>query len=135
MAVAHLDVADFVLIAAEALDLDVDQVFRDTALGIAETALERPGLVIAGAEVYGPLAMKAAVLYATLTRYRPLVGHSDADQRVVAFLCMVEFIERNGHDLDLDPDLAEQLVGVATGVVADTDFARWLEPRMHRAAS
>ena len=131
MEVVYLDVADFVLVTSEALNIGVDEAFRLTALGIAETALERPALVVADTEVYRPLAMKAAVLYAALARYRPLVGRPEADQRVVAFLCLVEFVERNGMELDLDPDLAEQLVGVAEGLIGDSEFAQWLAPRIH----
>lgn len=49
----------------------------------------------------------------------------------MAFLCMVEFVERNGMELDVYPDLAEQLVGVAAGLIGDSEFAQWLAPCLH----
>src|SRR6266508_590259 len=115
-------VADDVLIAAESLSLDVEVVFGTTALAIVEGALARPGLEIGGTSVYGPLAMQAAVLLTTLARYRPLV-RAEADERVVAFPCMVEFIERNGAALDMHDDLAGQLVLAADGLIIDADLA------------
>jgi hypothetical protein len=130
-----LDVADFVLIACEELGENVDDVTATTALPIAHLALLRPFEQIGGEEAFGPLAMKAAVLYSTLVRYQPLTGRGTADHRAVAFRCVAELLERNGFAIDLSAesspeDLARLLVGVAEGIHEDEVLAQWLHENM-----
>jgi len=70
------------------------RVLRHVAdLGLAESALCAPAASFAGVEQYPDLAMKASVLCVRLTKNHAL---PDGNKRT-AFLCTVEFAERNGY--------------------------------------
>lgn len=105
----------------------------------ADSALYAPKAGFSGQEQYADFAMKAAVLCARLIKNHPL---PDGNKRV-AFLCMNEFIERNGFELTVDDDDDDKdddddddafatLVGVAAGNVSEEELASWVSARIRR---
>jgi len=65
----------------------------DRVIALAESALAAPAASFAGEEFYPEFTMKAAVLCSHLVRNHPL---PDGNKRT-AYLCLVEFVERNGY--------------------------------------
>jgi death on curing protein len=100
---------------------------------LAESALAAPAASFEGHEFHPELSRKAAVLFSHLARNHPL---PDGNKRV-AFQCMREFIERNGHVLDNPreegPELEafiDLLANVAASVVSEAEFAKWIEAHL-----
>lgn len=114
----------------------------ERVLGVpAERLAERPGLVaradsalaapkasFSGQEQYPDFEVKAAVLCSRIIKNHPLW---DGNKRV-AFLCMNDFIERNGFELVIDDvdEAFEVLTGLAAGRVTELELAEWLAPRI-----
>jgi hypothetical protein len=122
--VIALEVADLILIASRTLGLDTGQVLDLLDLDAAEHALDqaRPG-----SESASP-ATCAAVLLHALVQQRPL----RRGNQQVALAAMLQFLTLNGQDMDPDP--AEDVAAMVTGLAADTldikDVADWLAPRL-----
>ena len=96
---------------------------------MAESALRAPAASYAEVEFYPELAEKAAILFSRLVRNHPL---PDGNKRV-AFVCMIEFLERNGYSLgaDADPDATvDTLVAVASDIAKERDFVTWVRDRL-----
>ena len=119
-----LEVADLILIASRTLGLDTGQVLDLLDPAAAEHALDqaRPG-----SESASP-ATCAAVLLHALVQQRPL----RRGNQQVALAAMLQFLTLNGQDMDPDP--AEDVAAMVTGLAADTldikDVADWLAPRL-----
>lgn len=119
----YLGLEDYLLLAEALLDQPAEQLARLPRIGGAESALLAPQAVIYGEEQYPEFATKAAVLCVRLIKNHPL---PDANKRV-GFLCLVEFVERNGYRLEFDEDEAfEQIMGVAAGQASEEEFAAWV---------
>ncbi|HEY8735691.1 MAG TPA: Fic family protein [Candidatus Dormibacteraeota bacterium] len=104
-------------------------------VALAESALAAPAASYGGVEFYPHLHQKAAILYSRLVRNHPL---PDGNKRV-AFICMNEFLERNGSFLNLGPaDDAERvsmtLELVASDQIFEHDFVEWVRIRLIRIA-
>ncbi len=96
------------MIAQAVTGIEAEKLARLPRMTLAESALAAPAAGFGGVEVYPSLAEKAAVLCWHLARNHPL---PDGNKRL-AFLSMVEFLERNGHPwpLPYDVDDAEATV-------------------------
>src|SRR5438105_2429442 len=100
-------------------------------VGLAESALNAPAAAYGGVEFYAEPHQKAAILYSRLVRNHPL---PDGNKRV-AFICMNEFLERNGYRLNLrQSDTAEKVTAILEAVASDQvfehDFVKWLRARL-----
>jgi death-on-curing protein len=135
VAYAYLELADFLLIAESVLGVPAETLARsDRVVALADSALAAPAASFAGQEFYPELVEKAAVLCSHLVRNHPL---PDGNKRT-AYLCLIEFIERNGYAW-LHPttehgedETVETMVRLATGQLSDVEFTEWV--RAHAAA-
>ena len=124
-AVEYLEVADFLLIAEAVTGVAAEDLARlDRTVHLAGSALAAPAAAYAGREFYPDIATKAAILCSRLARNHPLV---DGNKRV-AFLCMVEFLERNGRSLEVvgkrdENSMIDAVVALAAGDMSEADFA------------
>jgi death-on-curing protein len=135
MSVRYLDLADFLLIAEAALGVEVSVLQRLTALHLAESALAAPAAEFGGVEFYPEFITKVAVLCARLARNHPL---PDGNKRV-AYLCAVEFAERNGYEWELPPgdeqggaQTVKVIESLASGEMTEEQLAAWVEDRLKR---
>jgi death-on-curing protein len=130
--VQYLDLADFLLIAEAVTGIPADALATSERLvSQAESALHVPRSGFGDVEAYSTFAEKAAILCARVIQDHPL---PDGNKRV-AFLCLVEFIERNGHRLDLrDGDtpehIADVIVALAMHEISEREFADWVASRI-----
>ncbi|MDQ2743642.1 MAG: Fic family protein [Chloroflexota bacterium] len=128
MAYAYLELADFLLIAEAVLGVPPETLARsDRVVALADSALAAPAAAFAGEEFYPELAEKAAVLCSHLVRNHPL---PDGSKRT-AFLCLIEFIERNGRGWRQrsseagEDDVVETMVRLASGVNSPCQEPQW----------
>lgn len=122
-----LEVADLVVIAGRALELDTAEVLDILDLAAAERALTqaRPDSDMED------LAGHAAVLLDALVRGRPL----RRGNRLVALAAMLQFLALNGQELDPEPPerVATLVADLAAGAVDVKTVADQLAPRLHPA--
>jgi len=122
-----LDLADYLLIAEAVLGIPAEQIARWPGIGLAESALNAPGMSFGGVEFYPELIDKAAVLCVRLAKNHPL---PDGNKRV-AYLALVEFLARNG--IDWTPPSVDETVrtieAVASGQICEKELAAWLRAR------
>ncbi len=132
MTVQYLELADFLLIAEAITGTPAEELARaDRTVHLAESALAAPAASYGGREFYPDLATKAAILGSRLVRNHPLM---DGNKRV-AFMCMVEFLERNGSGLRIrskrDQDaVVDAVTGLAAGVLSEADFVAFIGARV-----
>ncbi|MEE1620905.1 type II toxin-antitoxin system death-on-curing family toxin [Zafaria sp. Z1313] len=95
--------------------------------GLLASAVARPAAVVAGAEAYPDVAMKAAVLLESVARNHSLL---DGNKRTAVTLALV-FLHVNGtrHTLAED-EFFDLVVDVARGAVGAYDLADALRPRL-----
>lgn len=125
----YLDLGEYLVIAEAVLGIPAEHLSGSPRLGGAESALYAPQVVVFGEEQYPDFHVKAAILCWRLIRNHPL---PDGNKRV-AFLCLVEFVERNGGQLEFENDDAfDVLMGVAAGHVSEAELAEWIAPRLRR---
>lgn len=94
----------------------------------AGSALAVPSTRFAGHEAYPDFAQKAALLAARIVKNHPL---PDGNKRV-AWLALVEFVERNGHRFE-EPAPQEAVVtmfALASGKLSETGFVDWVRRRI-----
>jgi death on curing protein len=132
----YLAIGDYLLIAEQVLGIDARTLQRMTGLHLAESALAAPAAGFGGVEFYTDFPAKAAVLCARLIRNHPL---PDGNKRT-AYLCMVEFAERNGYRWRApagdNPDGQETvsiMVAVAAGELDEAALAQWVTKRLECA--
>ncbi len=132
MAVDSLEIADFLLVAEAVTGVGAEQLARsERTVHLAGSALAAPAAGYAGREFYPDLATKAAILCSRLARNHALV---DGNKRV-AFLCMIEFLERNQRRLDIagkreEKSIVDAVVALAAGEMSEADFAIFVRDRM-----
>jgi len=112
--VAYLELADYLLIAEHVLGVSASDLARLDRIGLADAALNAPSAVFDGKELYPNFETKAAVLCWHLVRNHPL---PDGNKRA-AFLSLVEFVRRNGHEWSRFPSAPAALPGAASYAVA-----------------
>lgn len=92
--------------------------------------MRHPAASFADVEFYPDFVDKAAVLCARIARNHSL---PDGNKRV-AFLCLVEFVERNGGawaDSEHDPDESVGMIeAVSAGAVSEAQLAAWIRSRV-----
>ena len=95
---------------------------------MAESALAVPASSFGGVEAYPEFAQKAGLLASRLARDRPL---PDGNKRV-AWLAMIEFVERNGFVLEQPEvdDAVSMMFALAGGETSEADFIVWLRPKI-----
>lgn len=121
------------MIAQAALGGSPEALARAARLPLAESALSAPAASFGGEEFYVDFPTKVAVLCARLIKNHPL---PDGNKRV-AYLCAVEFAERNGWGWEApaadDPggdETVRTLKAVAAGELSEARFARWVAERV-----
>ena len=136
MTVDYLDLADLLLIAEAVLEIPAEKLAEVSRLELAESAAHAPGASFEGIEFYSELPIKAAVLCAHLAKNHPF---PDGNKRV-AFLAMVEFVERNGYSWTPPPgdDDGEVSAGMILDVAANAlndqvihRLAEWIQACAH----
>ncbi len=133
METRYLDLVDFLLIAEAALGVEVAVLQRMTSLHLAESALAAPAAEFGGSEFYPEIHTKAAILCSRIVRNHPL---PDGNKRL-AYLCAVEFVERNGFfwqpPAGDDPGGNETVTVIQALAAGDNDeaeFAQWVAGRV-----
>ena len=125
----YLDLADFLLIAEAVLGLPAERLAEmPRVVDLAESALSVPSSGFGGQEAYPDFVQKAGLLAARIARNHPL---PDGNKRV-AWLAMVEFVERNWRALtqpDVD-EAVETMFHLAAGDLSEAEFVDWLRPRL-----
>jgi hypothetical protein len=137
--VIALDVADLVVIAARALDIDTDAALDRMDIAAAQDALAaaQAATLAAGREPAAARRGRAAAATAgvrlvhALLRYPPVPGHG---QRV-AVAAGLQFLSLNGWRADLDPPATAAVVveALASGRLSADDAVAWLAPRLSPA--
>ena len=124
---SYLDLSDLLVIAELLLDVPAQDLAKMSRLDLAESALHAPAAEFGGVQFYPDLAAKAAVLCAHLVKNHPL---PDGNKRL-AFVAMVEFVERNGFTWtppsgDEDGEVTDRVIrAVAVGELNE-DVIAWL---------
>lgn len=115
--IEYLEFADVLLIAEAVLGVPVETLLKSDRIHLLESAIHAPSAGFGGIEFYPDLAVKAAVLCAHIAKNH---GLPDGNKRV-AFLAMVEFLERNGHEWipSVDDWDGEETDRVIRGVAED----------------
>lgn len=125
----YLDLADLLVIGEQVLSVRAEVLAAGPRIQLAESALASPSASWAGIEAYPDLAVKAAVLCSHIAKNH---GLPDGNKRV-AFLCMVEFLARNGHDWmppdgDWDGEVTDKVIrDVAAAELTDETVATLAE--------
>jgi death-on-curing protein len=129
----YIDLADYLLIAEAVTGLKAEVLAEmPRVVSLASSALSVPGSGWQGQEAYPEPAQKAGLLAARLAKNHPL---PDGNKRV-AWLAMIEFIERNGFRLE-QPDPAEAvdaMLRLASSELAEGEFVEWLRSRLTKPA-
>ncbi len=119
MRIRYLDLADYLLVAEAVLGVDAEDIARFAGIALADSALHAPAAGFGDVEFHPGVQRKAAVLLHHLVRNHAL---PDGNKRV-GYLCMLEFLARNGlvwQRSDGDPD---ETVGMVESVAAgDTEL-------------
>ena len=132
MAWQYLDLADFLLIAENVLDVPAEDLANAARIDLADSALHAPAAEFGGVEFYTDLASKTAVLASRIIRNHPL---PDGNKRV-GYLCALEFVARNGGTWTNPPDDPEgdvtvaTIEGVAAGELSEEQLTDWVAERL-----
>lgn len=123
----HLELDDLLAIACEVLELEAAALIRITDLGLADSAVSRPHASYGGEEFYPTIEEKAATLLFGVARNHAFI---DGNKRI-AVLATLQFLNRNGRDLDLRPPekAYEMIAGTAAGTVSLEDLTSWIADR------
>ncbi len=124
----YLEVGDLLAIAGNVLELEADALVRVTDLGLADSAVSRPNASFDGQEFYPTMAQKAATLLYGVARNHAFI---DGNKRV-AVLATLQFLNYNGHDLNLQPpeEAYKTIAGVAAGTITLDDLTTWMTERI-----
>lgn len=121
--VEYLDLGDFLVWASEVTGFAPEILAETDRIGLAASALMAPWPVM-GHEKYPTLVEKASVIAWRLAKNHAL---PDGNKRT-AFLCMVDFLDRNGCKFTDPPveETVEILRGIADNVITEPAFTSWL---------
>lgn len=124
----YLELDEVLAIACEVLGLEVDALVRVTDLGLADSAVARPRAGFGGEEFFRGVEAKAASLLFGLARNHAFI---DGNKRI-AVLATVQFLNRNGLDVDLLPaeEAFKTVVQVASGRLSLEDLTDWIRDRI-----
>jgi death on curing protein len=130
----YLELADFLLIAEEVLDIPAKKIAANSNLHLADSALHAPRARFAGTDFYPSFATKAAALCLHLVKNHPLPDGNAP----VALIATIEFCQRNGRRWTPPPDDADgaatatMVIGLAAAPMDDEVMARaarWISDR------
>lgn len=126
--VIFLELDDLLAIASEVLELEAPELIRVTDLGLADSAVSRPHASFGGEEFYPTIQEKAATLLFGIARNHAFI---DGNKRI-AVLATLQFLNLNGHDLDLQPpeEAYKAIAGVAMGTVTLQALTVWIADRL-----
>lgn len=127
----YLDLAEYLALASRVLDLDIRTLRKASRLNEADSALHAPAAGFGETDLYPDLATKAGILGYRLVMNHPL---PDGNKRS-AFVAMVMFLRRNGHNWTHDSDVGEvvdTMVAVAAGVMSEDAFVDWVTAHVTR---
>lgn len=124
----YLELDEVLAIACKVLGLEVEALVRVTDLGLADSAVARPRASFGGEEFYGSVEAKAASLLFGLARNHAFM---DGNKRI-AVLATLQFLNKNGLDLDLLPaeEAFKTVVNVASGHLSLEDLTDWIRDRI-----
>lgn len=136
-----LDVADLMVIAGRALDLDDAAVLERFDVGAAQAALTQAALTQQAAAAgsvandagnAGEAAAAGVALVRALLVHRPV----PRDGMRVAAISGLQFLSVNGWRAELEPPQTAAVVieALASGRLSPRDAAAWLAPRLHPVA-
>jgi death-on-curing protein len=122
--VQPITTGELIFIAAQVLGVDRRTARKIMKIPLAESSLGAPFAGYGNFERYPTLAEKAAVLCSSLARNHCL---PDGNKRL-AYLTMIEFVERNGGTFD-DSDqeaIADAIEKLAAGELSEMEFQAWM---------
>ena len=128
----YLELGDFLVIAEAVTGIPAEVLASSERLvSQADSALHVPSAGFGDVEAYPAFVEKAAILCARIIQDHPL---PDGNRRA-AFLCLVEFVERNGRRLEFLPEdtaqsVADVLVDLAAHAISEYDFVQWVAARL-----
>ena len=130
----HLDLADFLLVAEDALGIEAGRLATMCDLGRADAALNATCGEFAGRSLLPGLPEKGAAMLHRLLVFPPVPARTDR----VALACLFELTERNGYRWrDRAGDgaaLGERIRAVSTqGSLDEADLARWIADHLEPA--
>lgn len=129
MTVEYLDLADFLVIAAEVTGLDVDTVIKVADLDLADSALHAPSAGFGETDFYPAFVDKAAVLIVRLAKNHPL---PDGNKRA-AWVALRAFVDLNGWVWDPRPgvdDAERAVLAIAAGDWDEHATSAWLREQL-----
>lgn len=128
----YLELDDVLAIACEVLELEAAALVRITDLGLADSAVSRPHASYEGEEFYASNEAKAAALLFGIARNHAFI---DGNKRI-AVLATLQFLNRNGLDLDLEPpeEAYKMIAGTAAGTVTLAELTAWIAERLSNLA-
>jgi uncharacterized protein len=136
--VLYLSLGDFLVIAEAVLNINALDLIPTARLDLAESALASPQANLEGQESYSRFEDRAAVLCCHIIRNHPLV---DGNKRV-GYLCLVEFVERNGYVWTPPPgdehdgeETVRVIEAVAAGTMDERTLADWIAARISAAST
>ena len=134
MTLHHLDLADFLLVAEDTLQIEAGYLATMCDLGRADAALNVTSAEWAGEPLHAGLAEKGAALLSRLVTMPPVPARATE----VALACMFELAGRNGYRwVDRAGDaqaLSERIRSVTpTGSSDVSALARWIADHLEPA--
>ena len=136
--VLYLSLGDFLVIAEAVLNINARDLTHTARRDLAESALASPQANFEGQEFYPRFEDKAAVLCSHIIRNHPLI---DGNKRV-GYLCLVEFVERNGYVWTPPPgdehdgeETVRVIEAVAAGTMDERTLADWIAARISAAST
>lgn len=130
MSIHYVELADYLAIAAEILELDANTLIRVTKVDLAESALHAPAAGFGETEFYPDFIDKAAVLVVRLAKNHPL---PDGNKRAawVALRLFIEINDWTWHTTPTIDDAEQAVLAIAAGTWNQDDTSTWL--RRHLA--
>ncbi len=121
----YIDLAEYLLIAADATGVEVDKMSRIAKIDLADSALHAPAAGFGETEFYPDFISKAAVLVTRLVKNHPL---PDGNKRA-AWITLRVFIEINDWTWRITPavDETEQaILAITAGHWSQDEMTDWL---------
>ncbi|MBJ7348560.1 MAG: hypothetical protein JHC87_08330 [Thermoleophilaceae bacterium] len=126
----HIDVADYFVVGAVLLGADEQPPVTRHSIAQVEAAVHAPRVHVGNTALYPDVVVKAAVLVSRLCRAQP----RQAGNVSIAYVCMIEFLARNGYRLQPatnDPLATATLINsVASGQISEKQLAAALRSRI-----
>jgi death-on-curing protein len=119
----YLTLTEGLLIASAVTGIEVQTIQHVSRVELPDSALHAPQAGFGDEDFYPTLDEKAAVLCLHLARNHPL---PDGNKRL-AWMATVMFLRLNNVDLAVDTETAvSMIIGVASGVMSQSDLTEWI---------